>query len=211
MLVERQDLQLDGEIDLAYVHPVGNYEYTRGEVQDAGDAGLDEPVGDALGRVRRGGDHRDGDLFGGDDVGQVLGVPDDKAVDPLADAPPVGVEQRGDAEPPGAEPGVPGQRVPEVADTHERDPAPLGEPEDVLDLPDEQGHVVAHAPRAVRAQVRQVLAQLGGVHPGRGGQLFAGHGVVPRFGEVVQGPQVLRQARDGRLGKVRKIGTNGDT
>src|SRR5829696_4416353 len=57
LLVERQDLQLDGEVDLPHVHPVRDREHRGREVEDAGDAAGDERVADVLGGVRRRRDH----------------------------------------------------------------------------------------------------------------------------------------------------------
>src|SRR4051794_5124057 len=48
LLVVGQDLQLDGEVDLAYVDAGADVEHGRREVQDAGDADLDHLVGDGL-------------------------------------------------------------------------------------------------------------------------------------------------------------------
>ena len=56
-----EDLQLDGQVDLADVDTVGHRQHGRGEVQDARDAGVDHPVGDVLGGEGRGGDDADRD------------------------------------------------------------------------------------------------------------------------------------------------------
>ena len=92
--------------------------------------------------------------------------------------PPVGVavEQRHDAEAAGAEPGVVGQRVPEVADADDDDGEVLGDADLAGDLVAEVLHVVADPAGAVGAQVGQVLAQLGAVDAGGGGELLAGAG-----------------------------------
>ena len=83
---------------------------------------------------------------------EVVDVPHDEAVDPLADPGRVGVEQRGDAEAAAGEAGVAGQRVAEVTDADQGDRPALGQAEDVLDLVDQQRDVVADAPGAVRAR-----------------------------------------------------------
>ena len=127
-------------------------------------------VGDRLGGGGRGGDHADRDGLLGGDPGQLVDVPDDQAVDLLADPGRVGVEQRDDPEAAAGEAVVAGQGVTEVTDADQGDRPALGEPEHVLDLVDQQGDVVADAPGAVRAEVGQVLAQLGRVDPGRGGE-----------------------------------------
>ena len=54
LLVEGQDLQLDGHVDLAHLDVVGHDEHGGREVQDAADAGGDQPVADLLGDLRPG-------------------------------------------------------------------------------------------------------------------------------------------------------------
>ena len=100
---------------------------------------------------------------------------------------------------------VAGQGVTEVTDADQGDRPALGEPEHLLDLLDQQRDVVADAPGAVRAEVGEVLAELGGVDPGGRGQPLAGDRLVPGVGEVVQRAQVLREPSDGRLRQVRKV------
>src|SRR4029453_6093589 len=56
LLVEGEDLQLGGGADLAEADPGRHLEVGRGEVQDRGDTGRDQPVADLLGGGRRGGD-----------------------------------------------------------------------------------------------------------------------------------------------------------
>ena len=113
------------------------------------------------------------------DLGQLVDVPDGQAVDLLADPGRVGVEQRDDPETAAGEAVVAGQRVTEVTDADQADGPALVEAEDVLDLVDQQGDVVADAAGAVRPEVREVLAQLGRVDPGGGGEALAGDRVGP--------------------------------
>src|SRR5207249_1326893 len=145
---------------LAYVHVVGHVQHARREIEDAGHTALDQRVGDGLGGVYRGGDDRDRDALRGDHLGQLLGVPDDQPVDPLADPGLVGVEERGDVEAPGAEAGVPGQRVAQVTDADQGDRPVLVEPQHVLDLVGQLRDVVPDPPGTVGAQVGEVLAEL---------------------------------------------------
>src|SRR5205085_2357529 len=114
------------------VDAVGHREHARREVQDACDAGRDQPVGHRLRGVYRRRDHRDGDVLAGHDHGQVVDVVHHEAVDALADPGRVGVEERGDAEPAVAEARVPGQRVTEVTHADQCDAATMGQAEDVL-------------------------------------------------------------------------------
>ena len=60
-LVEGEDLQLDREVDLAHRHAVGHGEHRGREVEDRGDAGVDEAVGDLLGGRGGRGDDADRD------------------------------------------------------------------------------------------------------------------------------------------------------
>ena len=46
LVVEGQDLQLDGQVDLAHRDALGDVDDRRGEVHDRPDAGLDHAVGD---------------------------------------------------------------------------------------------------------------------------------------------------------------------
>ena len=50
LVVERQDLQFGGEVDLAHGDGVGKIQRLRGEVEDGADAALDQRVGGLLGR-----------------------------------------------------------------------------------------------------------------------------------------------------------------
>src|SRR5688572_675316 len=175
--MERENLQLDGQVDLAHVDVGRHREHTRSEVEDAGDARVDQHVGDRLGGAGRGGDHADGDVLFHGDAAQLFDVTHGQALDLFADLGRVGVEERDDLEAAAGEAVVAGQRVTEVTETDQADRPALVEAEHVLDLLDQQGDVVADAPRAVRPQVGKILAELGRVDPGRRGQSLAGDGV----------------------------------
>ena len=99
VLVEGQDLQLGGEVDLAHVDVRRHRQHDRREVQDAGDAGGDEPVADLLRHVGRDGQHGDRDVLARDDPFEVVDVCDDQPADRRADPRRVGVDQGGDPEP----------------------------------------------------------------------------------------------------------------
>ena len=101
--------------------PGGHLQHAGREVQDARDAGRDEPVADVL--RGRGGRRDDADRGAGraHDLGQVVEVAHDEAADLLADAGRVGVEQPDDAEAALVEAAVAGERVAEVADADEHD------------------------------------------------------------------------------------------
>src|SRR5690606_28433544 len=101
-------------------------------------------------------------------------MPDVQARDLVPDDALVRVEQGGDAEPTGAEPPVVGQGAAQVSGADDGHRPVLGETEFTGDLVDEVVDVVADAAGPVRPEVGEVLAELGGVHPGRGGQVLRG-------------------------------------
>ena len=103
-------------------------------------------------------------------AGQVVGVAHLDAVHPLADDGRIGVQQGHDVEVAGGEPLGPGQgptQVPDAGDDHPPHPV---QSQLAVDLLDEEGGVVPRPPGPERAEQRQVLAHLGRVDPGRGGQ-----------------------------------------
>ena len=82
----------------------------------------------------------------------------------------VGVDERHDPKAAGAETTVVGEGAAQVSDSDDRDRPVAGEAELPGDLVEEVVDVVADAPRAVRPEVREVLADLGRVHAGQLGQ-----------------------------------------
>jgi hypothetical protein len=123
----------------------------------------------------------------------------DDAVDLDADQVRIDVEQRRDREAAAAEPAVTGQRVAEVADPDERDGLAVGQAEGGLQVPQQRADLVADPADAVRADVGQVLAQLGGVDAADGRQLVARHRLRALLGELAEQAQVHREAGDGGL------------
>ena len=126
----------------------------------------------------------------------------------------VGVDQRPDREPAGGEAAVVGQRVAEVADADDDDRPVLGQAELAGDLVDEVLDVVADAAGAVGAQVGEVLAQLGRVDPGGGGELLGGDRGDALVGQRAERPQVdgqpgHRGVRDAAGGGTRPRGAAG--
>ena len=200
LLVVGEDLQLDREVDLAHVDLVGDGEHGRGEVEDAADAGGDHPVADVLRGRGGGGDHSDRDAVLVDDHVELVEAADLHAGHDLAGAVGVGVEQGDRAEAAGAEAGVVGERVAQVADADDHDRPVLGQADLAGDLVAQVLHVVPDAAGAVGAEVREVLAQLGRVDPRRTRELLAGAGRGATVREGVERPQVHRKARHGCLG-----------
>ena len=201
-LVEAQDLQLVRQVDPAHVDVVRHLQDGRGEVQDAAHARGDERVADVLRRLGRVGDDADAGALGAHDLVEVLERPDAPAGDDRADERRVGVEQRGDAEAAVVEAAVPGEGRAEVPDADEHDRPAAAEAEHAADLALELGDVVADAAGAVRAEVRQVLAQHGRADAGGRGERVAADGRAAVLGQRVQGPQVDRQPGDGGVGQL---------
>src|SRR5919197_6274998 len=98
LLVERENLQLRGEVDLAQEDPVRDLQVRRGEVEDGVDPSGHQPVADLLRRDRRGGDDPDCDLLLLDDPVQIVDVLDGEVTDLLADLALVAVQQGDNAE-----------------------------------------------------------------------------------------------------------------
>ena len=106
----------------------------------------------------------------------------------------VGVDERHDPKAAGAETTVVGQGAAEVSDSDDRDRPVAGEAELPGDLVEEVVDVVADAARAVGAEVREVLADLGRVHAGQLGQALRRDGRDLVLGGLEQGPVVERAA-----------------
>ena len=199
LLVVGEDLQLDRQVDLADVDALGHRDHGRGEVEDAGDAGGDHPVGDVLGRGRGRGDHADRDgVLAGDRLEVVERAHRDTGDDLLVPLG-VGVEQRHDPEAAAAEPRVVGERVAEVSDPDDDHGPVLGHADLASDLVAQVVDVVADTAGAVAAEVGQVLAELGAVDARGDREVLARAGADAGVGERRQGPQVDGQARDGGL------------
>ena len=188
LLVVRQDLQLDGQVDLAHVDLVGDVQDRRREVQDAGDPAGDHPVGDVLGGDRRGGDHADRDRVVAGDLLEVVERAYVDAGDDLLVPVRVRVEQRHDPEPAAAEPGVVGERLAEVADADDDHGPVLGHADLAGDLVAQVVDVVPDAAGAVAAEVGEVLAELGAVDAGRDRELLARAGRGALLGQRRPGP-----------------------
>src|SRR6476646_3095657 len=92
-----------------------------GVVEDDLDAGVDELVGELLGRGRRHGEDADDDVLLLDDAAQVVDMTDGLVAHALADLVAVGVEDRHDAEAVVGEDVRAGDRPPEVPGAEERD------------------------------------------------------------------------------------------
>src|ERR1019366_4968971 len=98
-----------------------------------------------------------------------------------------------------ANPAVMAQGTTQIAGADDDDRPVLGQAEFPGDLVHQVLNVVTHAPGAVGAQLRQVLTELGRVHPRRGGEFLARHGGDLTVGQRVQRPEVDRQTGDSRL------------
>src|SRR6201996_1536987 len=169
--MERQDLQFYGQINLTHVNTLCHIENDRRKVEDAGHSRRYQPVADRLRGTGRSGDHADRHLVLNDQVFELIGTLDGQPPDPATHNAGVRIQKRRDAETAGDEAAVVGQGAAQVARADDDHGPVLGQPEGPGDLVDQVVDVVADPADAVRAQVGQVLAELGRVHAGPGRQL----------------------------------------
>src|SRR5699024_2773270 len=163
-------------------------------------AAVDQHVTDALGGPGGGRDDPDGGAGGPDGGRQVVLVGHGHPVELGADDAGRDVHQGDDPETAtGAEVGAAGQRGAQAADADEHHRPVSGGTDLGADLEPQEFHVVTDPADPVRTEVRQVLAQLGGVDPGRLGELTGADGGHTAGGVVVEGAQVTGQPGDGRL------------
>ena len=95
---------------------------------------------------------------------------------------------------------VAGERLAEVAGADDHDRPVVVEPELAADLVDEVVDLVADAARAVAAEVREVLAHLGGVDAGQLGEAVGRDVVDAELGLLDEDLEVHREPGDGGLG-----------
>jgi len=143
LLVEGQDLELGGEVDLAQRHLGGDNDHGGGEVQDRGDAGGHQPVRDRLGggggvAITPIATRRSATMRLSASTGSMVSSPT-----VFAHFGRVGVDEGHDAEPPGAEPPVVGERPAEVPQAEDRDRPVAGQAQLPGHLADEVLDVVA--------------------------------------------------------------------
>src|SRR3546814_17550655 len=110
------------------------------------------------------------------------------------------LEQADDAEAAGAEAGVVGQGVAQVADSEDDDRPVVGQADLPGDLVVQVGHVVTDPTRAVGAEVGQVLAELGAVPAGRCREFLARGGSGALLAESGRGAKIERKKGDAPLG-----------
>ena len=94
LLVEGEDLQLGGEVDLADVDVLGHASTQGAKLRTLRDPGGDQPVADLLGGARRRRDHADVHVGLPDDLLETRLTGEPPAGDPLADPPLVVVQER---------------------------------------------------------------------------------------------------------------------
>src|SRR5215203_367550 len=105
-----------------------------------------------------------------------------------------GVEERGDLETFLTKPRVIGQREAEIACAHDGHPQMAIEAENLPEVAAQFLDVVTDAPDTELAEVRQILANLRGVEMKLLGQGLGGDGLCAGSVELVETPQVDRQA-----------------
>ena len=183
------------------VTPRGHGEHDRGKVEHARDSRRDQLIGGLLGGRGGGGDHTDRHVAGGNDAGQFVDRADLDRVGTLADRDTdlagVDVDDADHAEAALVEPAIAGKGLAEVAGAHDHDRPVVVEPQFAADLVHEVGHFVADPAHAVAPEVRQVLADLGGVHAGQIGEPLRRDVVDPVVGLLDQDLEVDGQPRHG--------------
>jgi hypothetical protein len=199
LFVVAQDLQLDGQVDLAHADAPRHGEYNRSEVEDARDPSPDEAVGGILGRCRRRGDDTDADVALLHDLVEVVDVADANAADDAADLRRLDVDHAGDGKTALAETAVAGQGLAEVTGADDDDRPIVGQAQLAPDLVDEEGDLVADAPSSVAAEVGKVFANLGGIDPGQLGQALAADALEVLVGLLDQDAEVDGKAGNGGL------------
>ena len=150
--------------------PAGTDSTTGGEVEDARDTDLDQLVGSVLGGGGRRGHDADRHVLGAHDLSELGERAHAYATDHGVDLGGIDVDDAGDRESALVEAAVPGERLAEVAGADDHDRPFVFETELTPDLVHEVVDLVADATRAVAAEVRQVLADLGGVDTGQFGE-----------------------------------------
>jgi hypothetical protein len=74
MLMERQDLEFDSQVNLAHINSVRHGKDAGRKVENARDAGCDKPIGNALRGVGGGRYHRDVDVVLSDHLIKIVNV-----------------------------------------------------------------------------------------------------------------------------------------
>src|SRR3954451_7741666 len=165
-----------------------------GVVEDDLHARVDQLVGERLGGGGRDGEHADHDVLLLDDRLQVVGMPDGRVADLLAELGRVRVEDRDDAEAVVGEDVARGDRLAEVARAEQRDVVLAARAQDLADLADEAVDVVADAALAELAEPAQVSPDLRGVDVRVLRQLLRGDRLLAHLAGLGEDLQVARKA-----------------
>src|SRR5262249_16323264 len=197
---ERQTLQRHGQIDALEFHVVGHLERAGREVENRLDAGGHDLVDHRLRRRSGHRDDRDVDAIAAPHPLELLDIVDRNAGARLVgDLLVRGIEERRDFEPFLPEPRIVGQGQAEVAGAHDRDPKLSIETENLPQVAAEILDVVADAPDAELAEVRQVLPDLRRIEVELFGEGLRGDGLHASGVELVEAAQVHGKAIGGEL------------
>src|SRR3954447_5185963 len=168
-----------------------------GVVEDDLDAGFDEVVGHALGRVGGHGEHSDDDVLLRHDLLKVRVRAHVELValaDRLPDLAVVGVEDRHNPEAVVSEDVRAGDRLAEVARAEQRDVVLAARAQDLADLGHERVDVVAHAALAELAEAGEVAPDLRRVDVRVVGELLRGDRVLAHLLRLGEDLEVAREA-----------------
>src|SRR5688572_30129387 len=162
--VERETLERHGQI---HALQLDVFRYLQGagrEVQNGFDTGCDDLIHDGLRMRRRHGDDGDVEPLTPHDPLELLDVVDRYPAPRLVANLLVGrIEERGDLEPFLTKPGVISERETEIAGAHDGHAQLSIEAENLPQVPAQFLDVIADAAHAELAEVREILANLGGV------------------------------------------------
>src|SRR5512146_94752 len=181
------------------IYAIRHAEYQRSEVQYARHSGGHQLVAHRLRGAGRHRDHADRDAVLCYYPLKLANVPDQHAAEFPADQGRVGVEYRLDAEPPGQEPAVVGKGPAEVTGADDHHGPALSQSQRPRHLVHQVLDVVTDPSDAVRTEVTQVLAELGGVDARHPRELVARDGAHPALTERVERTQVDREPGHRRL------------
>ena len=153
LLVIAEDLQFDSEVDLAHLDGPWHREHDGGEVEDAGDTGLHQPVGGILRSSAGRCDNTDVHALGLHDLGQLVDVAHAHTTKDRAHLGLVDVDDAADREASLAEAPIPRKGLPEVAGADDDHWPVVSEAQLATHLVHQIVDLVAHAAGAVAAQV----------------------------------------------------------
>ena len=201
--------EVRGDVGVLHVDALGEFEHGRGEVQDALDARIHEPVGNFLRRGGGNGQNGDPRIRVTEDFLEIVQRSDRDAAHALADLAMVAIYGGDNLETPASEPGVPQKRMSQLPRTHQNHPPYLLRAEDTPQVVYEVRDDIT-APRLTElAEKRQVAPNLRGADPDVFGQLPTGYLLDAGRGQMFQLAKIGAQTSKRSIGHARFSSGNG--